>query len=124
MIASDTTIWMHPAAGGCSFCAASAEGPACTAAADDGGCGTPALTGEPALLARVLQALRSVTARPDGPNLVDAHRVRGLHIGDGEAELALVLGSGCPSQLEVADAAFQVLRRVLPETDVYVSHAA
>lgn len=123
MAEADPTIWLHADTGGCSHCQPNAHAAAC-GAGDDGGCGTPDLAGEPALLARVLHGLRSVPARPGGPNLVDARRVRRLRIGDGEAELALVLGPGCASQLEVADAAFQVLRRVLPDTDVYVSRAA
>ena len=104
-----------PAASGrqcCSVCAASIGRP----------CEHPELRGDPALIGRLLQALRQV---PDGAgNLVDARHVSALRLNDGEAELVLTFPRGCGTNKLLAEDAFQVLRRELPDTDVYVLHAA
>jgi hypothetical protein len=46
--------------------------------------------------------------------------VRALRLEDGEAELILTLAPRCGGQV-LADCAFQTLRRMLPDTDIYVS---
>lgn len=48
--------------------------------------------------------------------------VHALTLGDGEAELHLGVAREGGSSL--LDAAFQTLRRLLPDTDIYVTHAA
>lgn len=120
----DHTVWLQPAHSGSSNC----EG--CVPAAGDTGvcatqygrpCERPELHGDPALISRVLQALRDV-ADAEG-NLVDAHRFSALRLGAGEAELVLTLPRGCGANQLLAEAAFQVLRRELPDTDVYVLHS-
>ncbi len=118
----DTTVWLQPAPDACSGGCA----PGGTAA---GGCGagpvpacrTPELQGDPAVIARVLQALRGVA--DEAGNLVDAGRFRSLHVGPGEAELVLNFPRGCGASRVLAEDAFQVLRHALPDTDVFVLHA-
>lgn len=110
------TIWMHSAQ------SRAAPG-VCGAAAPDRGFGPPALAGDAGELARVLRALHGVPFAADGADLVDAGQVRGLHIAGGEAELTLAFPRGCGALRVAAEQAFQVLRQVLPDTDIYVRHA-
>lgn len=123
----DTTVWLRPArpaastaASGCGRCVSSGTGPVCVGAYG-APCDHPALSGEPAVLQRVLQALRGV-ADDDG-NLVDGRRFSALHITDDEAELTLAFAAGCGPARGLAEGAFQALRAALPDTDVYVRHA-
>lgn len=122
----DTTIWLQPAqagstgASGCSHCVPSGVGPVCVGSYG-APCEHPALSGEPAVLQRVLQALRRV-ADDDG-NLVDGRRFSALRITADEAELTLAFPVGCGPARGLAEGAFQVLRGALPDTDVYVRHA-
>ena len=116
----DGTVWLKPVGEGCAHCLPSAGGKVCVA--DYGQpCAQPRLQGDPALLQRVLDALRTV--HDDQGNLVDGRRVAALRIADGEAELTLAFPAACGQARGLADDAFQVLRRVLPDTDVYVLHA-
>ena len=128
MASSGTTVWLQPgtateAAPGCGPCGPDGGPPPSSCAARQAPpCLSPALAGDPARLAQVLQALRSV-ADADG-NLVDAHRFSALRLGADEVELTLAFPRSCgPSRL-LADAAFHVLRHTLPDTDVYVLFAA
>ena len=49
--------------------------------------------------------------------------VRALHVQPGEVELRLAVHRHCGGA-ELADTAFQTLRGLLPDTDIYVTHAA
>jgi hypothetical protein len=127
MATAGTTVWLQPGAAaqpaaGCGACLPDGGAPssACPAR-QTAPCLSPALAGDPARLAQVLQALRAV-ADADG-NLVDAHRFSALRVGADEVELTLAFPRSCgPSRL-LADAAFHVLRHTLPDTDVYVLFA-
>jgi metal-sulfur cluster biosynthetic enzyme len=129
MACADTTIRIHPAeAGGatpapaCGGCVGATGGPSGATCRTVYGqpCLAPALQGDTAVLAQALQALRQVVDLESGGNLVDLHLVQSLHIQDGEADLRLTFPRSCgPSRL-MAEEAFQVLRRLLPDTDVYV----
>ena len=120
MMASANTVWLRPAGAGCGRCEPDEAGAGCSAAYGPP-CASPDLAGDPALIARVLQALRGV-ADSDG-NLVDAQRFSALRLRDGEAELTLTFARGCGPARLLAEEAFQCLRRELPDTDVYVTHA-
>lgn len=123
----DKTVWMQAhqaqqargtaAPTGCGHCVSAAAGPVCV-----GGygapCAQPQVLGEPARVARVLQALRQV-ADHEG-NLVDTQRFSALRIGDDEVELTLTVPKSCSPTRVLADDAFQALRRALPDTDVFV----
>lgn len=121
MAHSETTVWLHSAQAGCGSCPPAGEGLRC-GSVDVSPCPNPALTGDPALVARLLGALRAV-ADADG-NLVDARRISALHVQDGEVELTLAFPRGCGPAKLLAEDAFQVLKQELPDTDVYVRHAA
>ena len=100
-------IWMHVAP----------NGPAKTAPAE------PVWVGEPALLDKVVQALRSVREAQGGPDIVSSGRVRSLEITPDEAVLTMHLGGGhCGSAQVLAELAFDVLREQLPDTDLYLRH--
>jgi hypothetical protein len=116
----DGTVWLKPVGQGCDHCQPSAQGRVCVG--DYGQpCARPRLQGDPAVLQRALGALRGV-ADAEG-NLVDRQRIQALRVEDGEAELTLTLPAGCGAGRALADDAFQVLRRLFPDTDVYVLHA-
>lgn len=122
MAMRDQTVWLQPAEADCGGCVPSAGGSVVCAASFGQPCERPELHGDPVLLNRLLQALREV---PDGAgNLVDARHFSALRLHDGEAELVLTFPRGCGSHKLLAEDAFQVLRRELPDTDVYVLHSA
>jgi hypothetical protein len=81
------------------------------------------LSGPPALLQRGLAELD----RDLGVEAADADGAHGLvhalTLRDGEAELTLAVARRCGGAL-LADTAFQTLRRLLPDTDIYVTHLA
>ncbi|MBK1687171.1 iron-sulfur cluster assembly protein [Rubrivivax gelatinosus] len=85
-------------------------------------CPAPELRGHPALVNCVLESLRGVVAA-DGGNIVDRQLVKALRIGDDEAELTVSFLPSCGMGRDLAEGAFQALRRALPDTDVYVRHA-
>lgn len=121
MDAPVSTLWLRPESSGCGECQPSDAGPVCGHARFGARVDQPALVGDPALLAHLMQALRDVGSTAG--NLVDAGQVRALRVADGEAELVLNFPRGCgPSRL-FAESAFEVLRRELPDTDVFVLHA-
>jgi hypothetical protein len=121
MAHSDTTVWLQPAQAGCGGCEPSDDSSPCRGTASSI-CESPSLTGDPAVMARLLGALRAV-GDADG-NLVDARRISALRLQDGEAELTLAFPRGCGPARLLAEGAFHVLKLELPDTDVYVRHAA
>lgn len=82
----------------------------------------PALAGPADTVQRVLRGLRTV-ADGQGGNLVDRHWIRSLRVEDGEADLTLTLSMHNCHGRELAERSFDVLRRLLPDTDVFVHHA-
>lgn len=133
--ALSATLWMQsvpaPAAAGsagsagCGGCVTSAQGPQCRAHVSGEACAHPQLAGRRELIAQVLGELNRSVVDPDaGRGIVDLQWVRGLRIEDGEAELTLSFAPVCGPGKELSESAFQTLRRLLPDTDVYVRHAA
>jgi hypothetical protein len=83
---------------------------------------TPALSGEPEQLHHVLAALETALQARIGWRLPTATWLRELRLGDGEAYVAITpeLGGACGPSAEVA---FDTLRRLLPDTDIFVGAA-
>jgi hypothetical protein len=111
------------ASSGCGSCAASKAHWAC-GEASFAHVAHPTLWGQPELLQRVMAALVRdlggvLGEAEDGTGLVRSLR---LDTEVDEAELALAVPAHCGGG-RVADAAFQTLRRLLPNTDIYVTHA-
>ncbi|WP_425261767.1 iron-sulfur cluster assembly protein [Rubrivivax sp. RP6-9] len=126
-------IRIHAAAAGdtaddavCGGCDGAPAETACAAQADVFGrrCAAPLLQGDPALVEQALAALRGVRDPVQGGDLVGMQLVQALRVEGGEAELTLTYPRGCGVARLMAEDAFQVLRRVLHDTDVYVLHAA
>ena len=82
----------------------------------------PALAGPADTLQRVMRGLRGVVDSSGG-NLVDRHWIRSLRVEDGEADLTLTLSPRSCEGRELAERSFDVMRRLLPDTDVFVHHA-
>lgn len=82
----------------------------------------PALQGPAETVQRVLRGLRGVVDH-EGVNLVERHWIRSLRVQDGEADLTLTLSPRSGEGRELMERSFSVLRRLLPDTDVYVHHA-
>jgi len=78
----------------------------------------PQLSGPCDELARLLAAL---AAQP-GFEAGTSGLVRALRVQPGEVELQLAVGRQCGGA-ELADTAFQALRGLLPDTDIYVMNA-
>jgi len=121
------TVWMQPAAtaaeAGCGGCLTSDGGPRCRSHVTGEACAHPQLAGQQALIARVLRELdRRVVDPVAGRGIVGLQWVRALRIEDGEAELTLSFAPVCGPAQELSESAFQTLRRLLPDTDVYVRH--
>lgn len=113
---------IHPVAGtACGGCIPSEQG--CGRALGVP-CTTPRLSGDAAQLDRAMVSLRSVAHPEHGRNLVELHLVQSLRIEGGETELTVTFPRGCGAARLMAEDAFQALRMALPNTDVYVCHAA
>lgn len=120
-----STVWMQPAAaqGGCGGCLSSDSGPRCRSHVSGEACAHPRLAGRQDLIAQVLQQLNHDVVDPGARRgIVDLQWVQALRIEDGEAELTLSFAPVCGPAQELSDSAFQTLRRLLPDTDVYVRH--
>jgi hypothetical protein len=118
-----TTLWLQTASA-CGPCDTDGVPPACTASGLGPVCARPQLDGPAATLARLMAALDAVPCTDDGRSLVGAGQVASLRVTPDEAELVLNLPRGCGRQRLAAERAFQALRRALPDTDIYVVHAA
>ena len=126
------TLWLRPAlsagaapAADCGGCLASASGPKCRAHVTGEACAQPQMAGPRDQLQQVMRELNRVVVDPDaGRGIVDLQWVRALRIEDGEAELTLSFAPLCGPGKALSESAFQTLRRLLPETDVYVRHTA
>ncbi|MBP6899073.1 MAG: hypothetical protein KBC73_03230 [Burkholderiaceae bacterium] len=122
MARTATTIPILPAQAsrGCSACVQASSGPVCRTVLGQA-CGAPTLSGPGQQLQRLLQALGESLGLPVQGQ--DNRVVRALHVQDGEVELTLAVAPQCGGA-ELADTAFQTLRRLLPDTDIYVRHQA
>lgn len=115
----------HHASGstaGCGACLSSAAGPVCrTTLCPDAH--PQRFEGPPELVRQLVAELDAALAvqRPDAPEATTS-LVHSLCLADGEAELTLAVASRCAGA-HLVDAAFQALRRLLPDTDIYVSSA-
>ena len=119
-----TLIPIHPVTtSDCGGCDDGSQGRACSSGFGLP-CASPQLQGEAPQVQRAMAALRSVIDPDHGSNLVELQLVQSLRIADGEAELTVTFPRGCGVARLMAEDAFQVLRRALPDTDVYVRHAA
>jgi hypothetical protein len=113
------TITIHNAnpVPGCGSCLhATGSGPVCRTTAGEA-CDAPLLTGPADELARLQRALTPVLGALQSSGLV-----RSLHVQDGEVELHLAVRADCGGAA-LADDAFQALRGLLPDTDIYVQLA-
>ena len=119
------TLCLQPAPeGGCGDCLPSASGPRCQVHFGGKPCPHPQLAGCAELIGRVMDELdRSVVVPDAGRGIVELQWVQSLRIEDGEAELTLTFPTHCGPGRQLADSAFQTLRRLLPDTDVYIRHA-
>lgn len=117
-------IRIHPAAPvACGGCVSTDAGPACRSAYGVP-CVAPALRGDDGQLRQALHSLRQVVDPEQGRNLIELQLVQSLRIEAGEAELTLTFPRGCGAARLLAEGAFQMLRNTLPDTDIYVRHAA
>ncbi|MBK6714004.1 MAG: DUF59 domain-containing protein [Burkholderiales bacterium] len=81
------------------------------------------LSGPVDALLRALDELRHVCDPEVGENIVDLGLIESLRLADGEAELRLVgTGAACPLSDLTAEEAFRAIQRVLPDTDIFVTH--
>lgn len=83
--------------------------------------GPAALSGPVDELQRLLLALGQRLGFPaDAP---ERGGVRGLHLKPGEVALVLAVPPRCAGAA-LSNAAFETLRGLLPDTDIYITHAA
>jgi Iron-sulfur cluster assembly protein len=117
---SASPLWITPAdSAGPSACTA------CRRPAPRAGVGDePAqLLGDQLAASRLLRALREVRDPDSGLDLVAAGWVHAVRVEQDEAELTLHrLTAGCSVARVLAEDAFSVLRRELPNTDLYIRH--
>ena len=106
---------------GCGACLPSPNGPQCRAMTDPTG-EPPQLTGPSDELARLMAALAPRLGLAADASLSTAGLVRSLQVLPGEVTLQLAVGRHCGGQA-LAEAAFETLRALLPDTDIYVTHA-
>lgn len=107
----------------CQACGGGADAVACGVALRGLPCATPRLEGPPELLQRVLHELGHALDREGGGCVPARDFVHALQLRDGEAELRLGVQRDAAG-VQLMDAAFQTLRRLLPDTDIYVSQLA
>lgn len=124
MVHPHPVIPIHPAtvgvaARGCEACMPTAAGPVCRSAVGPL-CDAPAIHGPADEVQRVLSALTRTLGVERG--LVESGLLHSLRLEPGEVELTLAVA---PSRggAELSDTAFQTLRALLPDTDIYVTHA-
>jgi hypothetical protein len=125
MAQGTSTVWMQSAATepGCASCLGADAAPACRALLAGKVCADPQLAGPQAQLQRVLQALNAEAVdTTSGRGIVDLQWVHALRIEHDQAELVLGFDPSCGPGQALSDRAFQTLRRLLPDTDVYVRH--
>lgn len=119
-------MWIQqeaPADGACGGCADAQRDRLCPASALGQPCAAPALQGAPEQIRLVMASLAKVIDADAGRSIVELQLVKALRIEAGEAELTVTFSPRCGNAKHLAEDAFQTLRRVLPDTDIYVRHA-
>jgi hypothetical protein len=81
----------------------------------------PQLAGDPGRVQGLVDALERALGAEAGAPLPAGTWLRALRVDDGEAVVALAPAVGRPEMLQVA---FETLRRLLRDTDIYVGAAA
>jgi hypothetical protein len=113
-----------PGASGCGHCLHGDDGePVCRTLRGDAS-EAPQINGPADEVQRLMAALAPVLGFADesGPR-AGAGLMRALSVLPGEVELQLAVGRHCGGAA-LADSAFETLRSLLPDTDVYVTLAA
>jgi len=82
----------------------------------------PSLQGEPTRVAAVIAAMAAVVEAEFGPGVPAGVWLRSLRLSEGEVEVALEPWLRQCGRV-VAQGAFDALRRLLPDTDIYVGAA-
>lgn len=82
----------------------------------------PVLQGDAAQLQRVLAELKPQVDSVFDADIPVGGWLRALHLGNGEAEMQLAPNLACMG-FSVASLAFDTMRRLLPDTDIYVGEA-
>lgn len=114
----------EPGVAGCGHCLQGDDGePVCRTVRGDAS-EAPRLSGPADELHRLMTALAPVLGFADesGPR-AGAGLVQALKVLPGEVELQLAVGRHCGGAT-LADSAFEALRGLLPDTDIYVTLAA
>jgi metal-sulfur cluster biosynthetic enzyme len=127
MVETPTTVWLKSEAlapGACTGCQPTPTGAACRNSLEGDPCSEPLFSGDPARLRAALAALSTVLDAEGGRSLVELQFLRSLHVDADEAVLTVSFPLRCGPSRQLADDAFHALRRQLPDTDVYVRHAA
>lgn len=132
MGSASPALWLRPVAvqggdgqAGCGGCMPSDSRPVCRVHLLGGTCAQPQLAGRAEQVSAVLRALDCEVVDPDARRgIVDLQWVQALRISDDEVELTLSFAGDCGPGRQLADGAFRTLRRLLPDTDIYVRHAA
>jgi hypothetical protein len=83
----------------------------------------PLFSGDPSRVQRVVSALQVALGEQAGLHEPLEAWLRELHLSDDEAELSLAPGLPCCG-MSLAQAAFDTLRGLLPDTDIYVRTSA
>lgn len=83
----------------------------------------PRLEGPPACVQDIVQALKPLVDAEFGAELPAGAWLRVLKVDNDEALLTIAPGLACHGEV-VATLAFDVMRRLLPDTDIYVGAAA
>lgn len=118
------TIPIHDSAAhhGCGGCLHDSGTPVCRESLGEA-CAAPRLQGRPQDVRRVMAALAPALGFAADAADAGTGVVAFLSVQAGEVDLRLAVGPHCGGAL-LADAAFQALRALLPDTDIYVSNAA
>lgn len=118
------TIAIHIAAAqpGCGACLHDSGTPVCRATLGQA-CAAPRLQGSPQDLRRLMSALGPTLGFAADAADAGAGVVVSLSVLPGEVDLRLAAGRHCGGAA-LADAAFQTLRGLLPDTDIFVNSAA
>ena len=105
---------------GCGACLHGDAAPVCRSVLGEP-CAAATLSGPAPELQRLLQALAPRLGF--APGAPEQAGVCGLHVQPGEVELQLALPA-CGEGARLAETAFDTLRGLLPNTDIYVTHRA
>ena len=120
-------VWIHSSAvPDCGGCIANATGAIrCRPGGTGQPCLSPVVEGPAEKVREVIGALNLEVVDPTlQRGMVDLHMLRSLTIANGQADLTVTFAPSCGGGRQMTEAAFQTLRRLLPDTDIYVHHNA